>query len=217
MTSYQSLEHHEHAAHISHSAHEHGEHDAHGGAQAIADAQATARVAQWTALLVSCLAAGLALCEQGAKHAEIAVQQRAVDTADAWAQYQAKSTRGTLARDVATVATLFDVGNDPAKIAKRDAVVAQLQKEADGYDNDPKDGKRAIAKRAQGLEHDREGAFERTETYHNGSAAFELGIVLATASAITKSRPLFWVAGLLGIGGIVFSLLGWLYPELGAI
>ena len=45
------------------------------------------------ALLIAVLAAGLAICEQQGKHAEIAVQENAILTADAWAQYQAKSIR----------------------------------------------------------------------------------------------------------------------------
>ncbi len=40
----------------------------------------------------------------------------------------------------------------------------------------------------------------------------ELGIVLATASAITRSRPLICGARP-GLAGIVFSLLGYLAPE----
>jgi hypothetical protein len=45
----------------------------------------------------------------------------------------------------------------------------------------------------------------------------ELGIVLATASAITRSRMLIYMALCFGIGGAVFSLLGYFKPEWGAI
>jgi hypothetical protein len=217
----QSLEHHEHAGHIAHG--EHGSHEgaAHsdGQAHAAADAHthAGASSAQWTALLVAFLAAGLAIGEQGAKHAEIRVQQQAIDAADAWAQYQAKSTRGTVAKDVAAIVGVMDVGTDPAAIARRDAVIEKLRAEQDAFEHDPKDGKEAISHRAHHIEHEREHSLEQTHTYHNGSAAYELGIVLATASAITRSKPLLYVAIALGVAGIAFSLLGYFAPELGAI
>jgi hypothetical protein len=209
MSSIRSLEHHEHAEHMAHSAH--------GDAHAEEHASTGVGFAQWTALAVAFLAAGLAICEQGAKHAEIRVQQQAIDTADAWAQFQAKSTRGTLAKDIAMIVETMDVGTDPAAIARRDSVIAKLRADQETYERDPKDGKDAIAHRAKHLEEEREHSLEQTHTYHNGSASYELGIVLATASAITRSKPLFFVALALGIGGIVFSLLGYAAPELGAI
>ncbi len=81
---------------------------------------------------------------------------------------------------------------------------------------DPKDGKEAICHLAQEFEEQRNHSLEQTHAYHNGSASFELGIVLATASAITRNKPLLIVAGCLGIAGIALSLLGYLAPELGA-
>lgn len=201
----QSLEHHEHAGHIAHGEHKEHEAPVHAGANA----------AQWTALLVAFLAAGLAIGEQGAKHAEIRVQQQAINAADSWAQYQAKSTRGTIAKDVAAIVGVLDVGSDPAAIARRDALIEKLRAEQDGYEHDPKDGKEAISHRAREMEHEREHSLEQTHTYHNGSAAYELGIVLATASAITRSKPLLYVALALGAAGIAFSLLGYFAPEYG--
>ncbi len=218
MSSVQSLEHHEHAAHIAHGGHEGGGHEGGGHEEGQGEEHAkAARAAQWTALLVACLAAGLAICEQGAKHAEIRVQQQAIDAADAWSQYQAKSTRGTVSKDIAAIVGVLDVGSDPAAIARRDALQAQLKADQDGFERDPKDGKEAIARRAKGFEHEREHSYEQTHAYHNGSASYELGIVLATASAITRNRPLLFVAIALGVSGIVFSLLGYFAPEIGAI
>ncbi len=215
-SAYESLEHHEHAGHIAH-----GEHEEHaeGAAHAAAGAPARSGVsfAQWTALLVAFLAAGLAIGEQGAKHAEIRVQQEAIDAADAWAQYQAKSTRGTVAKDVAAIVGVMNVGSDPAAIARRDDVIAKLRAEQDAFEHDPENGKEAISHRARHLEEERHHSLEQTHAYHNGSAAYELGIVLATASAITRNKPLIYVALALGVAGIAFSLLGYLAPELGAI
>ncbi len=196
----ESLERHEHAGHL-----------AHGGGEG-----GFGRGAQWTALLVAALAAGLAVGEQGARHAELRVQQRAIDAADAWSQFQAKSTRGVVARDIVGLASVVNVGSDPAAIARRDSFVAKLRDDIAGYDNDPKDGRGAISQRAHDFEHQRDHATEQAHAYHNGSASYQLGIVLATASAIIGSRPLLYLAMALGVAGVVFSILGYVAPELGA-
>jgi hypothetical protein len=204
----QSLEHHEHAEHL---AHGHGGHDdgKHGEGS-------HARDNQMAALLVAVLAAGLAITEQGAKHAEIRVQQNAIAATDAWGQYQAKSTRGTLTKDLAAVVGVF-AGGDAAMTAKRDKLLAQLHDDQDRFENDPKDGKAAIAERARAFEEARDHSLEQTHSYHNGAAAMELGIVLSTASAIIRARPLILMALAIGIAGAVFAILGLVAPELGAI
>ncbi|HYZ64572.1 MAG TPA: DUF4337 domain-containing protein [Acetobacteraceae bacterium] len=212
MTSaYRTLEHHEHAEHIAHGAHAEA-----GGGQEHAAEHAHAGFAQYAALMVAIFAAGLAISEQGAKHAEIRVQQSSIDAADAWAQYQAKSTRGTIAKDLAAVVAALEAGSDPATVARREKVIEMLRHDQERYENDPKDGKEAIAHRAHEFEHQRMHSLEQTHAYHNGSAGMELGIVLATASAITKSKLLIFMALGFGIGGAIVSLLGYFKPELGA-
>jgi hypothetical protein len=204
-----TLEHHEHAEHISHGA-EHG----HGGTEH-AGADSHAHSGQMAALLVAILAATLAITEEGAKHAEIKVQVNSVYATDAWAQYQAKSTRGTMSQDLGEVVSVLD-GGDPALADKRQAVLKHLKQDQDKFENDPKDGKKAIAQRARAFEEERDHSMEAMHSYHNGSAALELGIVLSTASAITRSKMLIYAALGLGIAGAIFSLLGWLAPEYGA-
>ena len=207
---YKTLEHHEHAEHIAHS----GAHGGHGAEHSGAEPRVTS--AKLAALLVACLAAGLAVSEQGAKHAEIRVQQTGIDAADAWAQYQAKSTRGTVAKDIAMIIGALDNPADAAAAARREKVLDTLKKDQERYDNDPKDGKEAIAHRAHEFEHIRNHSLEQTHAYHNGSAAMELGIVLATASAIIGSKLLIRMALGFGIAGAVCSLLGYFRPEWGA-
>jgi hypothetical protein len=204
---YQTLEHHEHAEHL---AHGHGEHhdDKHEASHVSSN--------QMAALLVAVLAAGLAVTEQGAKHAEIRVQQNSIAAADAWAQYQAKSTRGTISKDLASVVSALSTG-DATAMDRRDKLLAQLGQDQDRFENDPKDGKKAVQERARGFEEARDHALEQTHAYHNGAAAMELGIVLSTASAIIRARPLILMALAIGVAGVVFAILGLVAPELGAI
>jgi hypothetical protein len=204
-----TLEHHEHAEHMSHGA-KHG----HGEAEH-ANEESHAHSGQMAALLVAILAATLAITEEGAKHAEIKVQVNSVYATDAWAQYQAKSTRGTMSQDLADMVGVID-GGDAAMLEKRQTVLKHLRQDQDKFENDPKDGKKAIAQRAHAFEEERDHSMEAMHSYHNGSAALELGIVLSTASAITRSKMLIYAAMGLGIAGAIFSLLGWLAPEYGA-
>jgi hypothetical protein len=195
----ESLENHEHAKHIAH-----GNEPSH------------ARFNQMAALLVAVLAAGLAVTEQGAKHAEIRLQEASIAATDAWAQYQAKSTRGTFSKDLASIIGVLGSA-DAAVTGQREQVLAQLRQEQDRFENDPKDGKTVIAARARAFEAERDHALEQTHAYDNGAAAMQLGIVLSTASAIIRARPLILMALAIGIAGAVFAILGLVAPEIGAI
>jgi Domain of unknown function (DUF4337) len=208
-----SLEHHEHAEHL---AHGHGEaghgHDPH----AEKSGGFHGGGGQRAALLVAVLAAALAITEQGAKHAEIRVQENSILAADAWSQYQGKSTRATLSKDVSDLIGTLGAAT-PEVMAQRAKVLDGLKQDRERYESDPKDGKGAVADRAKAFEHEREHSLEQTHTYHNGAAGMELGIVLATASAITQSRMLIWAALGVGLIGVVFAVLGWVAPELGTL
>jgi hypothetical protein len=202
---YRTLEHHEHAEHLAH-----GETE---GAHAGHSATTHARMA---ALLVAVLAAGLAVTEQGGKHAEIRVQQNAIYAADAWDQYQAKSTRDTMSKDLSDIIGTLNPG-DAVVMEQRGKLLARLAADQERFESDPQDGKAAVAKRAHAFEEQRDRALEETHAYHNGAAAMELGIVLATASAIIGARALLLMALGIGLTGGVFAILGLVAPAIGAI
>jgi hypothetical protein len=187
-----ALEHQEHAHHVAE----------HGGKNA--------------ALLVAILAACLAVCEQQAKHADIKVSNNAILAADAWSQYQAKSTRQLLSTDLAAVLAVLDPPSDASFAEKRAALGRRLQDDAVKFQKDPGDGKEAIAARAHHLEEIREESLERAHSFDNAAAALELGIVLATASAITASTMLIRFAMLMGVVGLTLGILGATFPSLGA-
>jgi hypothetical protein len=205
-----ALEHREHAEHL---AHGHATDDENPHA---AQAKVHERSSQMAALLVAVLAAMLAVTEQGAKHAEIRVQENSIFATDAWGQYQAKSTRSTMSAEFAGMIGVLGAG-DTDLMDRRRQLLDQLKMAQERFENDPTDGKRAIAKRARDFETQRELALEQTHSYHNGAAAMELGIVLATASAIIRAKPLILMALGIGLAGIVFAILGLVAPEYGAI
>jgi hypothetical protein len=198
--SIKALEHSEHAEHAHHADHGGGGHS--GGTQA--------------ALAVAIMAAALALCEQQAKHAEIRVEEASIGAADTWAQYQAKSIRAALSRDLADVVSTTPTGGTPAQQAHADALTARLRSDADHYEHG-EDGKEAIAKKARHLEEVRDHSIEQTHTFDNAAAALELGIVLSTASAVTSTRKLLILAIVVGIAGAIMGVLGVIAPEVTAI
>jgi hypothetical protein len=204
------LEHSEHAEHLAHSGAGHG-HAAHGpdaGAQ-------NPYNGTLAALLVAVLAAGLAVTEQGAKHAEIRVTENSVFATDAWAQYQAKSTRGTFSKDLSDLLGVLGP-TDPAVMALRTKMQNHLNEDQERFERDPKDGKDAIFKRARAFEEVRDHSLEQSHAFDNGGALMELGIVLSTASAIIKSRLLVRMAFGFGVVGAALAILGLLAPEYAA-
>jgi hypothetical protein len=189
---HQALEHQEHAEHAA----EHGNKRA--------------------ALLVAILAACLAVTEQQAKHAEIQVDKNSILAADAWNQYQAKSIRETLARDIGQLASSLDAPALPELAARRAEIIRSLKADEVHYAKDERDGKEVVATRARAFEEARDFTLERSHTFDNAAAVLELGIVLATVSAITASKMLIRLALGLGLAGVVLGVIGILAPSFGA-
>lgn len=190
MAIHEALEHHEHAAH------------------------STDPFSKRAALLVAILAACLALTEVSAKRAEIRVQETLVGAADAWEQYQAKSIRASETGNMAELAQSLDLPTQPDQLARRQQLIKRLTGDQEHYERDERDGKTAIAQRAHALEEERAEALQRLHAAENASAAMQLGIVLATASAITRSRMLIRIAVTMGIVGAVVSVLALIAPAL---
>jgi hypothetical protein len=159
-------------------------------------------------------AALLALVEVQAKHAEILVEENSVSAADSWSQYQAKSIRQAVARDIDRLAATMDVPAQPDRADARQALLKALQLDQERYEKDPKDGKDAIAAKARRFEEARDQTLERAHEFDNAAAALELGIVLATASAITASRMLIRLAMGMGVVGVGLGALGFLAPAM---
>jgi hypothetical protein len=164
---------------------------------------------RWSALLIAALAAALAFSEQGAQHAQTAMNADGLAAADLWAQYQAKSIRANEAKDLAAVAA---VTAPPGK--ERDDLVARLQADSTRFETEKGVGKAAVGAAAKAREEARDAAHEKLEVFDHASAALQLGIVLVTASVITGSTLLVILGALLGAAGAVLGLLGAFAPGL---
>jgi hypothetical protein len=168
------------------------------------------------ALLIAVIALFLALSETLGKGAQTESISKNVEASNLWAFFQAKSIRRTVVQAVSDQArlSLALVGDDAAKAALQKQI-EDWQKTAARYRSEPEtgEGTEQLAERAKHAEHDRDLSMARYHHYEMASAAFQIGIVLASATIITGIFALAWVSGLLALAGIAFTMIGLLAPH----
>ena len=71
-----------------------------------------------------------------------------------------------------------------------------------------------MSERAKHAEEERDLAEAKYHHYELASAAFQISIVLASATIITGIVALAWISGLLTLTGIAFTALGIFMPHL---
>jgi hypothetical protein len=169
------------------------------------------------ALLIAIIALFLAFSETLGKSAQTEAISETVKANDLWAFYQAKVIRLTTLRAFATAAE-FQLATitDPDARAKAQKQIADWRKTADRYDSDPekREGRKELQERAEEVEHARDLLLARYHNYEIASAAFQIGIVLASASVITGIVVLAWLSGTVAVLGLVFTAFGLFAPTL---
>lgn len=168
------------------------------------------------ALLIAVIALFLALSETLGKGAQTESISKNVEASNLWAFFQAKSIRRTTVQTAAEQAKLGlgAAGDDAAKAAAQKQI-DDWQKTAGRYRSEPEtgEGTEQLAERAKHAEHERDLALARYHHYEMASAAFQIGIVLASASIITGMVALAWISGLLALIGIAFTAIGLFAPH----
>ncbi|PJG50828.1 hypothetical protein CVM73_34100 [Bradyrhizobium forestalis] len=169
------------------------------------------------ALLIAVLALFLAVSETLGKGAQTESISKNVEAANLWAFFQAKSIRRTVVQTAAEQGklTLAGTGDDALK-ASVQKQVDDWTKTAQRYRSEPEtgEGTEQLAEKAKHAEHDRD---ESTAKYHHfelASAAFQIGIVLASATIITGMLALAYVSGVLTLAGLIMTALGLWWPHL---
>jgi hypothetical protein len=168
------------------------------------------------ALLIAVLALFLSFSETLGKSAQTEAIAANVESADLWAFFQAKSIRltqlNTAAEEMLVSAQAI---SDPAVKDAAQKQVEAWKKTAARYDSEPstREGRKELAERAKEAEEKRDLALAKYHHYELGSAAFQVGIVLASAAVITGTLALAWLGGALGIVGLVLTGLGLFAPH----
>jgi hypothetical protein len=168
------------------------------------------------ALLISVIALFLALSETLGKGAQTESISKNVEASNLWAFFQAKSIRRTVVQATSDQAklSLGVMGDDAAKAALQKQI-DEWAKTAARYRSEPEtgEGSEQLADRAKHAEHDRDLAMARYHHYEVASAAFQIGIVLASATIITGMIVLAWLSGALAVTGLVFTAIGLFAPH----
>ncbi len=169
------------------------------------------------ALVIAILALFLSFSETLGKSAQTEAIDANVKSTDTWSFFQAKDTRRTVLNAAADQTTLLAAGlTDPAAKAAVDKQIETWRKTAARYESDPAtgEGRKELAARAKAIEEERDLSMAKYHHYELASAAFQVGIVLASASVITGMIALAWLSGLLGVLGIGVLSLGLFVPNL---
>ncbi|MGX1318471.1 hypothetical protein AB7M17_001924 [Bradyrhizobium sp. USDA 377] len=192
MSAHESMEHAEHAEHAS------------GSSKKIA-------------LLIAVLALFLAISETLGKGAQTESISKNVEAANLWAFFQAKSIRRTV------VLTASEQGKLTLAGTTDDALKPVVQKQVDDwtktaarYRSEPEtgEGTEQLAEKAKHAEHERDEATAKYHHFELASAAFQIGIVLASATIITGMIALAYVGGILTLAGLIMTALGLWWPHL---
>jgi hypothetical protein len=168
------------------------------------------------ALVIAVLALFLSFSETLGKSAQTEAIDANVKSSDTWAFFQAKDIRRTTLNTAADQTALLAANMaDPTAKAAIDKQIEAWRATAARYESDPKtgEGRKELAARAKEQEEERELALAKYHHYELASAAFQIGIVLASAAVITGIVGLAWFGGALGILGLGLLALGLFAPH----
>jgi len=191
------------------------QHDEHGGHGA-----GSKDVNKRVALLIAVLALFLAFSETLGKSAQTAALNYQIEASNLWNFFQAKNIRRTLTLVAAEQTKLDLIGAaDPAQKAAIAKQVDEWSKTAARYRSEPEaaDGKGEgtveLSRRALEEQHKRDDSLAKYHHYEFASAAFQIGIVLASSTVITGIIALSYLAGGLGLIGLAFMAFGLFAPH----
>jgi hypothetical protein len=167
------------------------------------------------ALLIAVLALFLAFAETLGKSAQTNAITWNVKASDLWAFYQAKTIRMYTIQTAAAAMTIEQSRTtDPAVKEAQGKQIETWQKESARLNDEPgKDGRKQLSEQAKEAEEHRENALAKYHHFEISSAAFQIGIVLASATIITGIGALAWLSGACGIVGLIFMGIGLFAPH----
>jgi hypothetical protein len=180
-------------------------------------AKEAARENRTIALLIAVIALCLAISETLGKGAQTEAISKNVEASDLWSFYQAKTIRRTVVQTAAEQSKLFlGATSDEATRAAARKQIEDWERTAARYSSEPEtgEGSEQLSERAKHAEEERDLSSVRYHHFELGSAAFQIAIVLASATIITGILALAWISGLLALAGIAISGLGVINPHI---
>ena len=168
------------------------------------------------ALLIAVIALFLALSETLGKSAQTEALSQNIEASNLWAFFQAKTVRMTTVRTAAeNMQTQLEKESDAAFKTVAGKRVDSWQKTAQRYDDEPEtnEGRKQLVARAKKAEDKRDTSLAKYHHFEVASAAFQIGIVLASATIITGMALLSWGAIALAVIGVGFTAIGLFAPH----
>jgi Domain of unknown function (DUF4337) len=185
------------------------------------------------ALLIAVIALFLAFSETLGKSAQTAALSYNVEASNLWAFYQAKTIRQTTLQASTELLKLelTKIDGGSSNEATRKAMTERIDawaKQAARYESEPMDrpgpkeinlnppygeGRRELSALALAAQAKRDTAMERYHHYEVASAAFQIGIVLASSAVITGMLALVYAAAGLGVLGLILTAIGLFAPH----
>jgi hypothetical protein len=117
---------------------------------------------------------------------------------DTYAFYQAKSIKQSLAEQ-----NLYEAEHNGDR-----ARAADMKAKIDRYENEPKEGKKDLLIKAKALEAERDDAKTRSPWIGYASTAYQLAIVVLSASILAVNMMLFWSSFVVAGLGLLLSFNG---------
>mgnify|MGYP002737433167 CR=1 FL=1 len=174
------------------------------------------------ALVIAVLALYLSFAETVGKSSQTAALNAQMEATNLWGFYQAKNIRRTDNLIAVQQAQIGLAGiSDPQQRAAMEKQIEEWNKTAARYKSEPEaaggkgEGTEELSRRAQDAEHHRDEMLAKYHNYEFASAAFQIGIVLASAAVITGlAVPGFIASGIALAAGAAFMGFGLFAPHL---
>lgn len=176
-------------------------------AKPLSRSEREAKIKDKAGWLITVLAALLAINTYVSSGNSSKVLNNTIKANDTWAFYQAKSIKQTLA----------EMAMDDAIHRKEPEKAEKLKAKIDRYESDPQtgEGKRELMQKARALEVERDEIRKKNPWLTFAGSAFQISIVLLSASILAVSMPLFW--GSVAVGSLATLLMSqgvWLWLPL---
>jgi len=161
------------------------------------------------ALVIAILALFLSFSETVGKSAQTEAISANVESSNLWAFFQAKTIRMTTLSTAAEELklTAAAAATDPATKEAMEKQIAAWEKTVARYDSEPetREGRKELVARAKEAEENRNLSLAKYHHYELASAAFQIGIVLASAAVITGMVLLACARACSAYSGSAFS------------
>jgi len=153
------------------------------------------------ALLVSVLAALLAIATIAGNRATTEAVLSQQKASDAWNEFQANSLKRHVNEDTAAMLRVLAAGG-PGEAEAREQADALDAAVATKYRPAQDD----LGHKAQDLEHERDVAERQHRGFQEAEAAFQLAIVLSSVAIVARTGALQWAGAGLGLMGLLLFL-----------